>query len=207
MNPDNNVMCRHIHAINKIKDGYIISCGEGYPGGWILWMYKNSADDFFTKQACDAFPIYKMTNTNASVLRLLGMQMYHDGTVIAASDNSSSEVSGVTLPNGTTVKRNSIGIFKGTVANIDDFASYKCIYEPDDPAYFFKEIDGVMIYFGQRQTLAVSFDRGESWHSFRLPVDYVAMSDLIGVSDNKEIGIKYALSVWGSNTIVIKCNK
>ena len=72
---------------------------------------------------------------------------------------------------------------------------------------FFKEIDGVMIFCGQRQTLAVSFDRGESWQSFRLPVDYVAMSDLIGVSDNKEIGIKYALSIYGSNTIVIRCNK
>lgn len=206
-NPENNFACRHIHAINKIKDGYIISCGEGYPFGWVLWLFKKSEDDFFTKQACDTFHIYRMTNTRASVLRLLGMQMYHDGTVIVGSDNSDSDVSSVTLPDGTTIQRNSIGIFKGSVADMDDYASYECIYEPDEPAYFFKEIDGVMIFCGQRQTIAVSFDRGESWQSFRLPVDYVAMSDLIGVSDNKEIGIKYALGIYGSNTIVIRCNK
>lgn len=208
-NPDNNFACRHIHSINRIKDGYLIACGEGYPFGWLFFMQKENGDDFFGKQGCDTFPMYRLTNTNVSVERLTGIQMYQDGTVIAASDNSTSNVSSITLADGTIVQRNSLGIFKGSVEDMDNYASFDCVLEVDEPCYFMKEIEGVLLMFGQRETFAISFDRGKTWQTFRLPVDYKSMSDFIGVTDRKEIGIKYASlnSVYGTNTVVVRCDK
>lgn len=47
--PDNNVTCRHVHHINRVKDGWIIGTGELYPNGWVLYMQMKEADTFTEK--------------------------------------------------------------------------------------------------------------------------------------------------------------
>ena len=39
-NPHNNLRIRHIHSINRCKDGYTIGCGETYPHGGGYYIFQ-----------------------------------------------------------------------------------------------------------------------------------------------------------------------
>jgi len=45
-NPDSNLPARHIHAINRLKDGFLISTGEVYPQAWLIYLQIKSSDTF-----------------------------------------------------------------------------------------------------------------------------------------------------------------
>ena len=206
-NPDNNISARHIHAINRIKDGYIISCGEGYPAGWILWLKKMQNDNFVTHTAQDTFPIIRLTSSPNSAQRLLGMHLYADGTVLCASDNDTTHTNSITLPNGTSIMRNATGIYKGRIEDIDDFSKFECIHESKETAFFFQRVMGVLIYAGMREEMAISFDEGVTWSDLHLPPNLWATSPIIGITNDKTLGIKHTNQIWNDNTLVIKLKK
>ncbi len=180
----NNLQCRHIHHINRIKDGYIIGTGEVYPDGWLLYAQVKGADSFEVAKATDELPIYRLNSTNTSVQRTLGVLMLDDvnSTIIAASDSAGIARKNLTLPTDRTdeISRNSIGIFKGKLADIDDISNFDCICEVTQPAYFFKEKLGAWIFSGQRGEGAISFDKGGTWELFTTGN---SMQYFFGVSD------------------------
>jgi hypothetical protein len=180
----NNLPCRHIHHINRIKDGYIIGTGEEYPQGWVLYAQVTKSDSFAVAKATDELPIYRLNSTDTSVQRTLGILMLDDvdSTIIAASDSAGIARENLTLPTDRTdeISRSSIGIFKGKLADIDDISNFNCICEVTQPAYFFKEKLGAWIFSGQRGEGAISFDKGKTWELFTTGN---AMQYFFGVSD------------------------
>lgn len=168
-NPDNNVCCRHIHHINRQKDGWIIGTGEVYPNGWLVFVQQKECD-YFNKNACNAsadFNVYRLTSTPNCVQRTIGFEFLDDERILFASDhatlNRPAQIIG-----SSEVRRSSTGIFVGDVANVDDFSKYKCVYDSAEVGYFFRKIDGVLIYGGQLGEIAVSFDNGITWNTYHL---------------------------------------
>jgi len=170
--PDNNITCRHIHHINRVKDGWIIGTGEVYPNGWILYMQMKEADTFTEKHASDEFKIIRLNSSERSVQRTLGLILNDDKdpTIIYASDHDLLMRDEVKMPEGRTqtFERSSTGIFKGTLNNIDDISTFKVIYEAKEPAFFFKKLGNALVFSGQRGEFAVSFDGGDTWYQEQL---------------------------------------
>ena len=67
--------------------------------------------------------------------------------------------------NGKTIRRNSIGIYKGLLSDINDFSRFKLCYETKEPAYLFKKLENHYVFSGQRGELAIS--NNTSWISSR----------------------------------------
>ncbi|HEX3030238.1 MAG TPA: hypothetical protein VHT34_13295, partial [Clostridia bacterium] len=162
----NNIPCRHIHHINRVKDGWVIGSGETYPEGWILYMQMKAADMYNVRRAYDTFPIIRLTSTETSVQRILGANMLDDSdnTMIVAMDDEFIYREPVVMPDGRTetFERNSTGIFRGKLADIDELSRFTPIYETSQVSYFFKKKGGAYIWVGQYGAFAISFD-GMTW--------------------------------------------
>lgn len=172
---DNPICCRHIHQINRIKDGWLIGTGEIYPNGWLLYMQMKEADLYSFKFANDEFAIFRLNSDKNSVQRTLGAILLddEDQTLIFASDHDVLSRSAVTIfeRNNINFERNSIGIFKGRLVDIDNRNKFKIIYEAQEPSFFFKKIKGNLVFAGQIGEFAISFDMGERWNTYSLNTD------------------------------------
>lgn len=196
-NPYNELGIRHIHSINRCKDGYAISCGEEYPLGWVMYVKAMSSDTHSFLNAAFTRPVYRVTSTATSIQRCLGVEILDNSedTVFAGLDTAGIAREGL-APEGrtATLTRNSCGIFKMALADVDDFSNAECVFQMSQPAYFFKVIQGVMIAIGQQNYLGVSLDYGKSWTTFQLPVytspAFMALAEWIGTTSKKEICIK-----------------
>jgi hypothetical protein len=182
---NNNLSCRHIHHINRIKDGWIVGTGEEYPSGWILYIQMKKADSFERQYAYQDFGIYRLNSTENSLQRSLGVLLLDDAdsTVIFASDSGSIQRENLTLPTGRTteISQNSTGVFKGKLSQVDNIADFEVIFEAEEPAYFFKEKLGAWIFIGQRGEFGISLDRGNTWYRETLPA---VAYHFYGISDN-----------------------
>ena len=196
-NPYSELGIRHIHAINRCKDGYSISCGEEYPLGWVMYIKAPASDTHAYLNAAFKRLVYRVTSAATSVQRCLGVEILDDpdNTVFAGLDTAGIQRTGL-KPDGRTaeLKRNSCGIFKVALADVDDFSKAECIFQMSQPTYFLKVIGGVMIAIGQQNYLGVSLDYGKSWTTFQLPVytnpTFMALAEWIGTTSKKEICIK-----------------
>ena len=173
--PDNPICCRHIHQINRIKDGWLIGTGEIYPNGWLLFFQMKEADTYSIKKANDAFNIYRLNSSESSVQRTLGAVLLDDKeqTLIYASDHDTLERTEIEVPDGRSIsiKRNSTGVFKGKLSDIDDRNKFEVIYEAKEPSFLFKRIANCLVFAGQRGELAISDDNGVSWHTSTIDTD------------------------------------
>lgn len=171
-NPHNNLLCRHIHSVNRAKDGYVIGTGEAYPsGGWVLFLSVTASDSFVRHFPWDDMNFVRLNSLPTSMQRPLGMVLSQeaDNMVYIGVDNESTDLGNVPMPAGRTdtFKRSSNGVFKGKLIDFDDASKYECILESPEVCYFFKEIHGVMIWGGQQGHIAVSTDRGKSWTHYQ----------------------------------------
>ena len=196
-NPYSELGIRHIHSINRCKDGYSVSCGEEYPLGWVMYIKAMASDTHSYMNAAFKRPVYRITSSATSIQRCLGVEILDnpEDTVFAGLDTASVAREGL-APEGRTDKltRNSCGIFKVALADVDDFSNAECVFQMSQPTYFFKIIQGVMIAIGQQNYLGVSLDYGKSWTTFQLPVytlpTFMALAEWIGTTSKKEICIK-----------------
>ena len=173
-NPFNPLGCRHIHSVDRCKDGYTISTGERYPnGGWILWMPCKEGDSYDFKGPWSDLEFIRLNSTSTSVYRTLGTQILNDedNNVVCGIDDSMIPLSDVVLPTGRTAtfQRGSQGVWKGKLTDIDDLTKFKNILPTPDVAYGFKVLNGVYIYVGQTHEIAVSFDGGSTWNRGVMP--------------------------------------
>lgn len=165
----NNIPCRHIHSINRVKDGYIIGTGETYPEGWMFYMETHHSDTFSVLRAYSDMPITRLTSTEGAIQRILGAHMFDDAdsTILVGIDEAFIARDETSLPEGRTdtVTRSSTGVFRGKLVDIDDFDKYECVFEAQEVAYFFKKKADAFIFVGQRGEFAISFDDGDTWQS------------------------------------------
>ena len=166
--PDNPISCRHIHHINRVRDGWIIGTGEIYPNSWLLYIQMKEADTFSERKASDKFDIYRLNSSETSVQRTLGVLWKDDddNTLIYASDHDDLKDKRVVSPikdRDVSFSRNATGVYVGRLENIDDYNSFRPIFEAKEPAYLLQKIDQSIVFSGQGGELAISFDNGESW--------------------------------------------
>ena len=89
-NPNNNLNVRHIHSINRCKDGYTIGTGETYPqGGWILYLSVRESDSYARLYPWDDLQFIRLNSTSLSIQRPLGVIIKQDAdnTVYIGVDN------------------------------------------------------------------------------------------------------------------------
>lgn len=173
--PENPICCRHIHQINRIKDGWLIGTGEIYPNGWLLFFQMKEADTYSVKRASEEINIYRLNSTESSVQRTLGAILLDDiqQTLIYASDHDTLERNEIEVPKGRsfTIRRNSTGIYRGKLRDIDDRNKFEVIYESREPSFLFKNIANHLLFAGQRGELAISDDNGAHWHTCSIDTD------------------------------------
>jgi len=171
-NPDNNLPCRHIHALNRCKDGVSVSTGENMPlGGWILYDSIISVDAFGGYNVADLSKnnFVRLNSIKGCYHRSLGtiVQQEKDGTYCYISmDEAGITTADVPLPDGRTdvLKHNSTGIYKVKVEGIDSLAENGVLlYQGRETAFGFQQILNSFVYTGQFGDLAISFDEGKSW--------------------------------------------
>ena len=146
----NNIPARHVHHINRVKDGWVIGTGETYPEGFVYYMQMKQSDNYSVKHAYDDFPFIRLTSTANAVQRLLGAHLFDDEneTMMVACDNEFTSRDFVTMPSGRTetFSRSSTGVFVGKLSDIDDMSAFNCVFEAQEVAYFFKEKCGVFVF-------------------------------------------------------------
>lgn len=173
--PNNPICCRHIHQVNRVKDGWLIGTGEIYPNGWLLYVQMKEADTYSVKKAWEEFGIYRLNSSMESVQRTLGAILLDDKdqSIIFASDHDTLERTPINLIDGRTfvIRRNSTGIFKGRLVDIDDRNKFEILYEAREPSFFFKNIDNRLVFAGQRGELAISDDLGKHWRTYLIDTD------------------------------------
>lgn len=181
--PNHNISCRHIHHINRIKDGWIIGTGETYPNGWLLYMRLPFTETYTDFNASDWMDIILLNHSENSVQRTIGADLIDDEnqTFVFASDTDELDGHKINCNNCDGVFRNSLGVFKGKISEIDSFASFECILETTEPAYFFKKLDNCYVFSGQRGDFAVGFNGGSLWKKARLDKH---LTQLKGRTDN-----------------------
>lgn len=165
---NHNISCRHVHHINRIKDGWLVGTGEIYPNGWVLFVQLKEADTYSIKNAYSSLKVYRLNTTKNSVQRTMGTII--DGNsnpnLIFASDHDTLDMN---TPNSESIfTRNSTGIFAGKLSEIEDRTKFKCIYDAKEPCFYFQKINGKIVFCGQRGEFSLSLDNGKTWIEERL---------------------------------------
>lgn len=156
MNPFTNIACRHVHHINRLRDGWIIGTGEIYPNGWLIYMQMMESDTYSVYPASSEFTTHVLNHCRFSVQRTLGADIRDEKEpiLVFASDHDTLERCMKVGEN--SIKRNSTGIYIGYLKDIEDFSKFRIMYEAKEPAYFFKKLDNHYVFSGQRGELAIS---------------------------------------------------
>ena len=188
---NNTVPCRHIHGINRVKDGWMICTGEVFPEGWLYYVQMKEADtyDQINAENC-LFKFTRLNQGDKSVQRLIGCLLFDDSnnSLMVASDSSTvcrnyfyGEIS-----------HNSTGIYLGRLNDVNVFSSFDVLYEMKEPCFFFKKLFDVIIAVGQRGEFAISFDNGKTWKSSRLET---GVSRYLGFTPGFVVLDKYLLVI------------
>ena len=178
-NADNNLPARHVHSLNKCRDGIVIGTGENYPmGGWILYDAVKAADPYDKYNVANPSdnPIIRLNSTSVSAQRPVGCIITQEGEdtfVYFASDTTSITLPDVEMPEGRTqsFSHGSIGLWKIKLSEIDDLSKAVLVYPSIYVAFGFQVHDNVCVFYGENGNIAVSFDMCKTWESFRVPND------------------------------------
>lgn len=188
-----NLPARHIHSINRIKDGFMIATGETYPQGWLMIASITDSDNWSNNMAWDEIPFIRLNSRRDSVQRIVGAVLLDnkDHEIVYASDCSSMKP--IKVIEVDSIPTNQMGIYKGKVTDIDDFRYFELLEEIRESSFFFKELDGNYVFCGQRGEIAIGFDRGKSWRHAKLNeplVHYMGRTKNYFVIDGKILRLK-----------------
>ncbi len=169
-NVSNSLPCRHIHFVDRARDGWLIGTGETYPNGWVLFMSNKEGDTYSNIDMTVPFPVTQLTFTNESIQRGMGMYLYereNENYFIFASDHDTLNRE-LIFNHSNSIYRNSTGVYIGKISSIDNYKQTYPIYETNEPCLFFKNIDGDFIFGGQRGELAFGYESGKTWETTRI---------------------------------------
>jgi hypothetical protein len=115
-----------------------------------------------------------------------------DPTILFASDEARINRGNITLPAGRTetIARNSVGVYRGKLSDIDDLSLFEVILERYGVTYFFKEKLGATIWISQQNELSISFDKGSNWSHEMLGYTISSVCERFrGIDQSKKIVI------------------
>lgn len=176
-NPDSNIPTRHIHALNRCKDGVSISTGEQYPsGGWILYLPIEEADGFAHYNVADTTlnKFIRLNSTEDSFQRPLGTIFQQEGDIdycYIGMDSSRVKSKKADMPNERTegFDHNSTGLWKVPLSGIDSIENGLLVYSTYEVCYGFQQMLNAKVFCGEFGDFAISYDDGKTWHSITLP--------------------------------------
>lgn len=202
-NPDSNLAVRHIHALNRCKDGVAISCGEQYPhGGWIIYDAIQAADAFSMYNVADSNKnnFVRLNSTADSFQRPLGVVVLQEDDktyCLIGSDNEFTPMDDVDMPDGRTetFKHNSCGVWKCELSGIDSQKENGLVkLNAKQVAYGFQQMENAYVFTGQFGALAISYD-GNAWTMFQLPQENRGMniSQFCGMTYDRKFSLNNIL--------------
>lgn len=170
--PDSDLPCRHIHHVNRIKDGWLIGTGEIYPNGWLLYLQLKMADSFSIVSASDDMIFIRLNSTEQSAQRTMGAFLTDEPVprIIYASDHDIllRQKHSICERRTEIFMRNSTGVFDCLLSEIDDRTSHRVVFEATEPCFFFQQLNSLFLFSGQRGELGISFDYCKTWYRERL---------------------------------------
>lgn len=174
---EKDLLCYHIHCVNRTCAGFVISTGESYTttkyeGGMLYYLaqnYNNGSNPI--PNGVDALlnKTNRITSSNNGVNRACGAYIsndHADPTVIYASDESfyTTGKRDVSIPGRTVAIKNvPTGIFAGKLSDIDDQSKFDCICETRGTMLSLFEWFGHFIADGHFESICISKD-GRNWH-------------------------------------------
>ncbi len=166
-NPYNNIACRHIHHINRVRDGWVMGTGEIYPNGWMYYIQMKQADTFSRIGAWDDLTFLRLTDAPECVQRTAGADLIdgEEQMFVFASDHDTLPRPKVECLENISFSRNSTGVYAGKLRDINDFDKFKVVYEAKEPSFFFKKLSDAYVFGGMRGELALGFDSATKWIS------------------------------------------
>lgn len=177
-NPDSGLPIRHIHALNRCREGVTVSCGERYPNGWILLDSIVGTDlfDGYNVANTTQNTFVRLTSTENSVLRTLGVltEQGEDGDVycLFATDDALIPTNDIALPEGRTdaIENGSTGVWKIPISGIDSFKdNAELLLGASQPSYGFQKVLNTLVFIDQSSNIAISSDKGKSWTTITAP--------------------------------------
>lgn len=183
---DGDLSARHVHAVNDIKDGILVSTGETHPNGWMLWGVQKAKDGSAIVDAKNPIEFIRLNSSENGLQRSCGSTMYgqSDPYILFGSDNSFTAGQKIYIPGRTiSIDRSSNGIFKGRLSDIDDFSKWRCVADIPEPVIYMHRQDNIVIAGLQLGGFVLSTDQGETWDYFR----FKWMPKIYGIYNNKII--------------------
>ena len=179
-NTETNLPVRHIHALNRCKDGVSVSCGEEYPnGGWIIYDAIRGSDAFWGYNVAIQNERnnnwVRLNSTKDSFMRPLGVIVQQEGKdtfCYIGVDHEDTPMNDVDMPEGRaqSFKHNSTGVWKVPLEGIDSQADNGLLLYPAAQTCFgLQKVDTAIVYVGQYGDFAISYDNGESWSEAVFP--------------------------------------
>lgn len=186
-NPHNHLIAWHIHSIDVVPGGLVISTGEAGLGSNFTYLFNPKFTDHQSNVMIQAdyaqlhLTANPETNINASIQRGLGFYMEEDYFIFASDEETYYRNSD--LPDGRTdkVSFQSPGVYKGTLSQIDNWKSLRMVLQPNYVTFLFKKIGDIFITSDVSGATYYSIDKGESWkylYTFRMsaPTMFSGMS-------------------------------
>ncbi len=169
-----DLICRHLHAVNRVQNGFLVSTGEGYrdeffAGGFLYLISQVDRNGGSIYLPNKVMPVIRLTSSVNAVNRACGAYLFNDGedpTLIYASDEPTTFTSKrtFTIPDRTIeIDSTPIGIFMGKLSEIDNQAKYKCICELKQTIISLFEHMGHFAADGMEDALCISKD-GLNWN-------------------------------------------
>lgn len=163
--PHNNHYCRHIHGLNQIKGGVLISTGESAAYSNIIFLQTYGT--LYSKPLADFDCTHVTADVDDAPQRPMGFYM-NTTHYVWASDwptgyyqfNFSDRGAGNSY---ARYKFTSNGVYRGLLANLDAYQSADPVLMTDEACYMFQVIGNVMYYCGAYGSLYASTDEGETW--------------------------------------------
>lgn len=181
---DEKIACHHIHSGNPVKDGVIVSCGEKYPQGWILYVPIQEIDDYtwFNMWRYRSVRPYafRLNSAEEGTQRPVGCGWNDDAAqnLMFASDEATIAARTIAIPGrtaGTLPTRNTAGLFRIAIGDIDDMQKAVCILEMEEASLGLVHVQGIYLVVGMSRKTYLSAD-AVKWASFPLVVQYVGES-------------------------------
>lgn len=172
---EGDMVCRHIHAVNGVEAGVLISTGESYfdgkfEGGFLYLLVENEKNG---EQSWDMNYVVQDTirlcSSKDGVNRASGAYLFSDNadpTLLYVSDESfppnlkrSASIDGRTVDIPITPA----GIFVGKLSEIDDQTKYRCVCELHTTIVGLTQANGHFAADGHGNSIMFSKD-GFNWN-------------------------------------------
>lgn len=162
--PHNNHICRHIHGLNQIKGGVCIISGEVSDYSNIIFMQTDGT--LYSKPLADFESTHITADVDDAIQRAMGFYM-----------NSTHFLWATDLPTGffqynlsdrganafARYKFRSSGVYRGILSELDDYQSTDLVLQTNELCYMFQVIGNAIFFVGDRGSLYVSLDEGQTW--------------------------------------------